>query len=67
MKSNLNYPKLIIKLRIEMNISQEERAKRMGVSFQSVNRWENGKFEPTKLAKAKLDELFTEYDITLEE
>ncbi len=67
MKSNLNYPKLIIKLRIEMNISQEELAKRMGVSFQSVNRWENGKFEPTKLAKAKLDELFTEYDITLEE
>ena len=67
MKSNLNYPKLIIKLRIKMNISQEELAKRMGVSFQSVNRWENGKFEPTKLAKAKLDELFTEYDITLEE
>ena len=63
MKSNLNYPKIIIKLRIKMNISQEELAHNLGVSFQSVNRWENGKYEPTKLAKAKLDELFAKYHI----
>ncbi len=63
MSDKLNYPKMIIKLRVKMNISQEELARRLGVSFQSVNRWENGKFEPTKLAKAKLDDLFTKYDI----
>ncbi|WP_373434830.1 helix-turn-helix domain-containing protein [Metamycoplasma equirhinis] len=63
MKNNLDYPKMIIKLRIKMNISQEELAHNLGVSFQSVNRWENGKYEPTKLAKAKLDELFAKYHI----
>ncbi|WP_373441343.1 helix-turn-helix transcriptional regulator [Metamycoplasma equirhinis] len=46
-----------------MNISQEELAHNLGVSFQSVNRWENGKYEPTKLAKTKLDELFAKYHI----
>lgn len=61
--NKLNYPQMIIKLRVKMNISQEELAKELDVSFQSVNRWENGKFEPTKLAKAKLDELFEKYDI----
>lgn len=63
MKNNLDYPKMIIKLRIKMNISQEELAHNLGVSFQSVNRWENGKYEPTKLAKAKLDELFEKFHI----
>ncbi|BDX52760.1 hypothetical protein JPM7_3670 [Metamycoplasma equirhinis] len=63
MKNNLDYPKMIIKLRIKMNISQEELAHNLGVSFQSVNRWENGKYEPTKLAKTKLDELFAKYHI----
>jgi len=63
MMNKLNYPQMIIKLRVRMNISQEELAKELGVSFQSVNRWENGKFEPTKLAKAKLDKLFKKYDI----
>ena len=61
--NKLNYPQMIIKLRVKMNMSQEELAKELDVSFQSVNRWENGKFEPTKLAKAKLDELFEKYDI----
>jgi len=63
MKKKMNYPEMIIKLRVKMNISQEELAKELDVSFQSVNRWENGKFEPTKLAKAKLDELFIKYNV----
>lgn len=50
-------------LRIKMNISQEELANNLGVSFQSANKWKNGKYKPTKLAKAKLDELFEKYHI----
>lgn len=63
MKNMTNYPKMIVKLRVKMNISQEDLAKKIGVSFQSVNRWENGKYEPTKLAKAKLNELFMQYNV----
>ncbi len=38
----------------------------IGASFTSVNRWENGHYEPTKLAKMKLQELFEKYEIEVE-
>lgn len=41
-----------------MLISQTELAEMLGVSFASVNRWENGKHEPTIKAKRKLRVLF---------
>lgn len=44
-------------------MSQEELAKMMNVSFVSVNRWENGHFEPSKLQKVKLKEIFKKYKI----
>ena len=37
----------------------------LGVSFPSVNRWENGHYEPTIIAKVRLDELFKENNIEL--
>ncbi len=38
-------------------ISQEELARRMGVSFASVNAWERGRTEPRAVHRMKLDEL----------
>lgn len=38
MKEKVNYPEMIVLLRARMNISQEELASKLGVSFQSVNR-----------------------------
>lgn len=49
-----NYSKAVLELRSKLNISQLELANLLGVSFQSVNRWENGHFEPTKIVKVKL-------------
>lgn len=62
-----NYSKAILELRSKLNISQLELAKMLGVSFQSVNRWENGHFEPTKIVKVRLLKLFEENNIILEE
>ncbi len=62
-----DYPNAILKLRVKMNISQEELGKLLNVSFTSVNRWENGHYEPTKLAKIKLQELFEKYNIDFKE
>lgn len=59
----INYPKAILRLRAKLNISQEELGKMLDVSFTTVNRWENGHFEPTKIIKVKLDELFMKNDI----
>jgi len=37
--------------------SQERLARELGVSFQTVHRWETGKFEPSQLAQEKIDRL----------
>ncbi|MDY0138842.1 MAG: helix-turn-helix transcriptional regulator [Candidatus Izemoplasmatales bacterium] len=59
----MKYDITIKKLREAMFLSQEELAKILGVSIVTVNRWENGKFEPTIKVKRKLNELFLEYRI----
>ena len=59
--------KKITDLRKENGLSQEELAKLLGVSFMSVNRWENEKFAPTKIVKVKLIQLFEENNIEVKE
>ena len=39
----------------------------VGVSIASINRYENGKFEPTMKVKRKLMELFKEHGIVRED
>lgn len=51
---NIDYPATIIKLRAILNLSQAALAELLGVSFTSVNRWENGKYQSTKVAKEKI-------------
>ncbi len=63
----IDYPNAIRKLRAKFNISQQELADLLGVSFPSVNKWENWHYEPTIIAKVKLEELFKENNIDVEE
>ena len=63
----MNYQKSIKKLREKMILSQTEFAKELGVSFASVNRWENGQFEPTIKVKRKLAPYFKKYKIGVDE
>ncbi len=49
-----NYPELLRNIRKQLGISQEDLAHKLGVSFNSINRWENGKASPSKLARAQL-------------
>jgi len=51
-------PEEIKKLRKRLGLSQEELARKIGVSFTSVNRWENGQSKPSKLAKKQIEILF---------
>ena len=51
---NIDYLATIIKLRAILNLSQVALAELLGVSFTSVNRWENGKYEPTRLVEEKI-------------
>ena len=61
---------LIKQIREHLNISQTELAEQLNVTFATVNRWENGRAVPNKLAQTKLYEICKKndvpvYDITL--
>lgn len=43
-------------VRTALNLSQEELAHALGVSFATVNRWENGKTKPSKLAHRQFEQ-----------
>lgn len=64
---SIDYAKMILALRVKMNISQQQLGDMLGVSFSTVNRWEKGHHEPTLLAKERLKNLFKENDIDIVE
>ena len=45
-----NFSEQVREVRRQLGLSQEELAHALGVSFATVNRWENGKTAPSKLA-----------------
>lgn len=47
------------KVRSQLNLSQEDLAHAIGVSFATVNRWENGKTFPSKLARVSFQNFCT--------
>jgi len=59
----MDYAKLSKALREKLIITQEELAKILDVSFVSVNRWENGRNEPTTKVKRKLVQLLKENNV----
>ena len=63
----MNYAEAIKALRKKMLITQTELATLLGVAFVSVNRWENGAYEPTMKTKRKLAPLFRKYEIEVNE
>ncbi len=63
----MNWKNTIKSLRRKMNMSQEEFAKKLGVSFATINRYENGHFEPTIKVKRKITDLLKEYDVYIED
>lgn len=54
---------LIKKIRSYMNMNQTEFAEQLNVTFATVNRWENGRTLPNKLAQNKIYDLCKEYDV----
>lgn len=56
----MDYANLIKQYREKYFLTQEDFAKKIGVSFVTLNRWENGKYKPTMKLKKKLHDLFLE-------
>lgn len=50
-------PRLIRELRERTGLTQEKFAAKLGVTFPTINRWENGRAKPSPLAMQKIEEL----------
>ena len=57
---------LVRALRRELKMTQEEFAHELGITVGTVNRWENGRFRPSKLAKATIAEFAERHGLNLE-
>lgn len=55
--ARLETTELVATIRTKAEISQEELARRLGVSFASVNAWERGRTEPRAMHRLKLDSM----------
>ena len=52
-----NYDISLVELRSKLNISQTKLAEILNVSFQTINRWENNKVYPNKIARIRIEKL----------
>ena len=58
---------LILEIRNWLNVSQEDLAKMIGISYATVNRWENGHSQPNKAAQLRLYDICRERGVDLED
>ena len=63
----MDYARVLTQLREKMVVSQTELAQKLGCSFASVNRWENGAHEPTYKMKRKILALCKRHGVETEE
>ena len=54
---NENIPALIKELRARLGLTQEQFAQKVGVTYSTVNRWENGRRTPQPFLVRRLIEL----------
>jgi len=55
--SELDWAELIRELRGRLGLTQERFAARLGVSFPTINRWENGRSVPSPLAQQRMEQI----------
>ena len=58
---------LILEIRNRLNASQEDLARMIGISYATVNRWENGHSQPNKAAQLRLYDICKERNVDLED
>ena len=53
-------------VRTKLKLSQEDLARELGVSFATINRWENGSYNPSRLAKKAFEDFFLNKNLKFE-
>lgn len=57
MSPGMDHATLVREIRRRLGLTQEKFAARLGVTFPTVNRWENGKARPSPLAAQKIKDI----------
>ena len=53
-------------VREELNMSQEDLARALNLSFATINRWENAKAKPIRITQAAFDSFCKRHGITFD-
>ena len=59
-KTQTDVATLVREIRERLGLTQEKFAARLGVTFPTINRWENGKAKPSPLALLRIKDLLRE-------
>ncbi len=57
MNRHADIPRLVRELRKQTGLTQEKFAAKLGVTFPTINRWENGRSKPSPLAMKQIEVL----------
>jgi len=57
LNAQTDIPRLVRELRERTGLTQEKFAAKLGVTFPTINRWENGRARPSPLAMQRIEEL----------
>ncbi|QNB45635.1 helix-turn-helix domain-containing protein [Thermanaerosceptrum fracticalcis] len=52
----MNFSDIVKAIRVYLGITQEQLARDLNISFSTINRWENGRTIPSRLAKMRFIE-----------
>ncbi len=63
----MDFAEKVKHVRSQLKLSQEDLAHELGVSFATINRWENGSYNPSRLAKKAFDDFCKENNIAEED
>lgn len=66
-RKHMDFKEKVKKVRLETGYSQEQLARELGVSFATINRWENGKSEPRQIALNMFKQFCDLHNIFVEE
>lgn len=57
LNTQADIPRLMRELRERMGLTQEKFAAKLGVTYPTINRWENGRAKPSPLAMKQIEEI----------
>jgi transcriptional regulator with XRE-family HTH domain len=57
LNAQADIPRLVRELRQRTGLTQEKFAAKLGVTYPTINRWENGRAKPSPLALKQIEDL----------